>query len=194
MMAERQLLRLGEYMVRRACRRLPQNIRTERYREWLAELPVILQDPQAGGAARRAVRMLGYAADTTRGAARMRARARRRPAVMTAVLRSLILSSVALVGWNIWNIAQAPAHPLNYLRLAWSLVALATLISMLAGPAARPRTLLVVGCAMLGVAVNLWDAVQAPGDWVNYGATALFLALLVALWLSSRWTRTSRRA
>ena len=46
MRGERQLLRLGEYLLRRACQRLPRGIRQERYREWAAELPAILQDPQ----------------------------------------------------------------------------------------------------------------------------------------------------
>ncbi len=34
----------------RACRRLPAGIREERYREWVAELPVILRDRDAGPA------------------------------------------------------------------------------------------------------------------------------------------------
>jgi hypothetical protein len=67
MMGERWLLRVGEYLVARACRRLPAKIREERYQEWLAELPVILRDRDAGPALRRAVRMLSFAADTLRG-------------------------------------------------------------------------------------------------------------------------------
>jgi hypothetical protein len=39
------LLRLGEYLVGRACRGLPAEERDERYREWTAELPAILHDP-----------------------------------------------------------------------------------------------------------------------------------------------------
>ena len=69
MRGQRQLLRLGEYLVRRACRQLPQDVREERYQEWAAELPAILHDPQVRFALRRAVRMLGYAADTLRGTA-----------------------------------------------------------------------------------------------------------------------------
>ena len=41
MRGERQLLRIGEYLVRRACRPLPPDVREERYREWAAELPAI---------------------------------------------------------------------------------------------------------------------------------------------------------
>jgi DivIVA domain-containing protein len=52
---ERGLLRLGEYLVRRASRHLPAEIRDGRYREWAAELPAILHDPEIKLAARRAV-------------------------------------------------------------------------------------------------------------------------------------------
>jgi hypothetical protein len=53
--------------VSRACRKLPARIREERYQEWLAELPVILHDREAGPAPLRVVRMLAFAADTLRG-------------------------------------------------------------------------------------------------------------------------------
>ena len=67
MRGERHALRAGEYLVSRACRRLPARIREERYLEWLAELPVILHDREAGPAPLRVVRMLAFAADTLRG-------------------------------------------------------------------------------------------------------------------------------
>jgi F-type H+-transporting ATPase subunit b len=85
MRAERQLLRIGEYLVGRACRRLPQDIREERYREWAAELPAILHDSQIRLAPRRAIRMLAYAADTVRGATLVPVRARRRSPRMPKV-------------------------------------------------------------------------------------------------------------
>jgi len=66
-MGERWALSAGEYLVARACRRLPAEIREERYQEWAAELPVILHDRDAGPALRRVVRMLTFAADTLRG-------------------------------------------------------------------------------------------------------------------------------
>jgi hypothetical protein len=53
--------------VSRACRKLPARIREGRYQEWLAELPVILHDREAGPAPLRVVRMLAFAADTLRG-------------------------------------------------------------------------------------------------------------------------------
>jgi len=46
MRGERALLRLGESLVRRACRHLPGPTRDDRYREWAAELPAILHDPE----------------------------------------------------------------------------------------------------------------------------------------------------
>jgi DivIVA domain-containing protein len=70
MRGERLLLRLGEYLIARACRRLPAGTRDERYREWAAELPAILRDPDTRLPARRAARMLGYAAGTLWGTAR----------------------------------------------------------------------------------------------------------------------------
>ena len=69
MRGERCALRAGEYLVARACRRLPARIRQERYQEWLAELPVILRDRDTGPAPLRVVRMLAFAVDTLRGAA-----------------------------------------------------------------------------------------------------------------------------
>jgi hypothetical protein len=70
MKGERGLLRAGEFLVARAVRRLPAKVRDERYREWAAELPAILQDPSLGPPGRRAARMLGYALDTNRAALR----------------------------------------------------------------------------------------------------------------------------
>jgi hypothetical protein len=69
MRGERWLLRVGEFLVGRAARHLPAAAREERCREWAAELPAILGDPQIKPAAARAARMLWFAADTVRGAA-----------------------------------------------------------------------------------------------------------------------------
>ncbi len=75
MKGERWLLGVGECLVGLAARRLPAAVRDERRREWVAELPVILGDPEAKPAAVRAARMLWFAADTVRGAARVQLRA-----------------------------------------------------------------------------------------------------------------------
>ena len=77
MRGERRLLRTGEYLIARASRHLPAGARDERYREWVAELPAILQDPDVRPAARRAARMLRYASGTIRGTALTPGSARR---------------------------------------------------------------------------------------------------------------------
>jgi hypothetical protein len=69
MRGERPALGAGELLVSLASRRLPTGIRQERCQEWLAELPVILRDRDAGPAPVRIVRMLAFAADTLRGTA-----------------------------------------------------------------------------------------------------------------------------
>jgi len=68
MRGERWILRAGEGLVRWAAGRLPSTVRDERYREWSAELPVILHDPGTRPAVRRAVHTLAFALDTTRAA------------------------------------------------------------------------------------------------------------------------------
>jgi len=186
------LLRAGEYLVGRACQRLPRDIRAERYREWAAELPVILNDPQIRLALRRAVRMLGYAAGTLRAAALTDVRVRRRSPATTAVLCSLLLADLAFVGWGIGDVVQAPGHPLNYVRLAWGLLLLAYPISMLAGSSVDAGVLIAISGTLLGAAINFWDAAQAPGDWVNYCVAVLLLSFVPALWLASRWARARR--
>ena len=67
MRGERRLLRIGEYLIGRAARLLPGEIRDERRREWTAELPAILRDPDTRLAAHRAARMLRDAAGTVWG-------------------------------------------------------------------------------------------------------------------------------
>jgi hypothetical protein len=52
--------RIAEHLLRRACRRLPGDIRDERYREWAAELPAIIHDPGIRVAFLRSARALRY--------------------------------------------------------------------------------------------------------------------------------------
>jgi hypothetical protein len=67
--------RVAEHLIRRACRRLPGEAGAERYREWAAELPAILADPDVGSGigsgVRRSARALGYAAGIARCARRV---------------------------------------------------------------------------------------------------------------------------
>jgi hypothetical protein len=191
MRGERQLLRLGEYLVDQACRRLPKDIRQERCQEWAAELPAILRDPQIRFAPHRAARMLAYAADTLRGAGKTPARARRWTSRAAAGLTLFIVPFLGLAAWNIWSIVQAPGQGLNYLLLTWSVLLLSYFMSGLARSAKRTSTLLVIS-TLVGVAVNLWVAAQNPGDWLNYLMAALLLLSPPARWLTARFR--ARRA
>jgi hypothetical protein len=187
MRGERQLLALGEWLVRRACDRLPRDVREERYREWVAELPAILHDPQFRVAPRRAVRMLSYAADTFRGTAMTPVRAWRRPSRLTAALSLFLLAALIGVAWNVWTIARAPGQGVNYLQLTWGLLVVAVPISLLARATVRMILLIIVSGDLAGMVVLIW---QGPGDWVNYAmATWPLLLLLVGLLLARRWVR-----
>ena len=101
MRGERRLLRIGEYLIARACRHLPAGARDERYREWVAELPAILRDPGVRPAARRAARMLRYASGTIRGTALTPGSARRVTVRMAGAAVSFILTGLASyrLGW-----------------------------------------------------------------------------------------------
>jgi hypothetical protein len=102
MRGERRLLRIGEYLIARACRHLPAEARDERYREWAAELPAILRDPDVRPAARRAARMLRYASGTIRGTALTPGSARRVMALTAGTAASFIITGLVdyLLGWT----------------------------------------------------------------------------------------------
>jgi DivIVA domain-containing protein len=101
MRGERRLLRIGEYLIARACRHLPAEARGERYREWVAELPAILRDPGVRPAPRRAARMLRYASGTIRGTALAPGSARRVMAHMAGAAVSFTFTGLAFyrLGW-----------------------------------------------------------------------------------------------
>jgi hypothetical protein len=63
---------LADWRIRRACRRLPEDMREECYREWMAEIPAILGDPGGGRGFVRAVRALSYSAGISRATRRLR--------------------------------------------------------------------------------------------------------------------------
>jgi len=191
MRGERPLLRLGEYLVSRACQRLPQDIREERYREWAAELPAIQHDPQMRGALRRTARMLAYAADTVRGTAMTAAGARCRSPREAAAFTLWVLAGLAVVAWDIWATVRAPGHVLTYGQLAWGLLLLALPVSLLVRSTARVVVLIFISGTLAGVVVYLWNAAQAPADWVNYVVAACLLLLLMVRWLASRRARSS---
>jgi hypothetical protein len=70
--------RAAEQLIWSACRRLPADVREERYREWTAELPAILDDPDVRFPIVRGVRTLRFAASTQRSAPWTRRRLRAR--------------------------------------------------------------------------------------------------------------------
>jgi hypothetical protein len=53
--------RIAEPLIRRSCRRLPDDSRDDRYREWVAEIHAILQDRGTRPAILRSARALAYA-------------------------------------------------------------------------------------------------------------------------------------
>ena len=69
-LAERLAGRLAEWMIGRASRHLPAAAREERGREWTAELPAILADPDVRPGLLRSARALRFAAGTIRTARR----------------------------------------------------------------------------------------------------------------------------
>lgn len=186
MSARRLLLAIGEFLVGQACRQLPAGLRQERYREWVAELPAILADRQAGPAPLRAARMLGYAADTFRGAARAPVTGRRPQPLMTAAFWTLLMAGLGVAAAYITAIAGAPGDPLNYLRLAWALLQIAYSVAMLRHSAPRVSIALVSAGSLAGAAVSLWAAARSPADWANYFSAALLLALTLATWIVAR--------
>jgi hypothetical protein len=199
MRGERLLLRLGEYLVGRACQRLPQDVREERYREWAAELPAILHDPQVRFAPRRAARMLGYAADTLRGTALAPGRAQGRIARLSPAADLLFLGAgLVVVALSGWAIAQAPGDGQNYPWLVWGLLFVTYRTRKRARSAGRMTTLLGISVTLALGGAFLGNAVQAPGDWVNYFLAALILlpllvGLPVAWWLRRLQARTGGR-
>jgi hypothetical protein len=117
--------------------------------------------------------------------ARVRARG---PLLLWAVF-CLLLGLVSVI-WTIVGIVGTLGDPLNYLRLAWAVLIVAYPLSMLMHPSLRVGTLLASGGALAGMAVFLWQGARAPADWANYFTAALFLLLLLAMGIASRWART----
>ena len=194
MRGERQLLHLGEYLVGRACRQLPHDVREEQYQEWAAELPAILHDPQVRFASLRAVRMLAFAADTLRGTIMTPGTARAQiPRLCADVL--LPVTGLVVVALSVLAIVLAPGNGLNYLRLACGLLIVAFHICRRARGAGRATTLLGISAILAGGAVLLGVVAQAPGDWVNYilAAVTFLPGILLALWLRRLQARTGGR-
>jgi hypothetical protein len=113
---------------------------------------------------------------------------------VTAVLYLLLFVSLTGLTFSIWATVQAPGQGLSYLQLAWSLLVVAFPVSLLASSPWRVIVLIITAGNLAGLAVFLWKAAHAPGDWVNYFMAAPLLPLLLAVWLRSRWARSGRHA
>jgi hypothetical protein len=119
MRGERSLLRIGGSLIGLASRLLPGSIRDERCREWTAELPAILRDPDTRLAAHRAARMLSYAAGAVWGSALAAGGARGRlTAVMAVVVGLLTANSLTGVVWGILGVATDPGDWVHYYLIA----------------------------------------------------------------------------
>ena len=69
--------RIAEGLIRVSCRRLPEDVRSERFREWSAELPAILDDESVRPGFMRSLRALSYAAGIAATTRRLSPRAGR---------------------------------------------------------------------------------------------------------------------
>jgi hypothetical protein len=133
MRGERGLLRIGEFLIGRASRLLPGEIRDERRREWTAELPAILRDPDTSRPALRAAHMLAYAAGTVWGTALAPGCARGRlTAVMAVVVGLLTADFLALLPIGIHGVMKAPGDWVAYYWIAISAIFLIGLGCVLA--------------------------------------------------------------
>jgi Phospholipase_D-nuclease N-terminal len=62
----RPVQRVAERLISAACRRLPADVRAERFREWTAELPAILDDESIGPSWLRGLRALAFCVGISR--------------------------------------------------------------------------------------------------------------------------------
>lgn len=174
MRVEYALLRTGEYLVRRACRRLPPEIRDDRYREWSAELPAILHDPQIRLGPHRAVRMLGYAVDTLRATALTPGSAWRLRS--PAVLMTVYVVVFVLAGpW----IATGPSARRNLPE-----VVIAVVLAIFAALGIRAARVLMITYSALGVLIAIFGSTHASASplprLLYVGCYTLQIVLLVS--------------
>ena len=127
--------RVAERVIRSGCRGLPGDVGGERYREWTAELPAILRDPDVKSAPVRTARMLRYAAGTYRAGRRLRgtvgkprpatggwaSRSRRRPVRWPALPDGVFPGIAAIVIWVVVILLVRTHPPVGY----WNVVGIA---------------------------------------------------------------------
>jgi hypothetical protein len=206
---ERGLLRVGEYLVGRASRRLPARDRDERCREWAAELPVILRDPEVRSGLRRAARMLGYALDTIRGTAPGRGTSRpgwvhrRASRLQAAALRAAI---VGVAGFLFYESGFGTGLEARAAAWVQGLACLISLVVMRRRARDLPgtTTIMVVGLVLyetwqlaLIVAQRAGSPLRPPllTGSVSWAFTGMFLVgtgITVARMIRARRTRLAR--
>jgi len=116
---------IGEWLIRSDCRRLPADVRAERCREWIAELPAILGDQSIHPPFVRTLRVLTFCAGISRAtrqlsrATRAGSRAARNPQWQTGARQArppsvAVRTVVGLVTWLVivfGVITALRAHP-----------------------------------------------------------------------------------
>jgi hypothetical protein len=100
---------IGGYLIRQACRRLPEDIGDERYREWAAELAAILDDPEVRLPPVRAARALGFALGICSSAGLL---SRADGSRSSRVPRGVLYLAGAIVIW-VAAVEVATAYPLE---------------------------------------------------------------------------------
>ena len=106
------------------------------------------------------------------------------------MLRSYASGTVAV---SVGAVVQAPGHALNYLRLVFGLLFVASVIRNRVHPAGRMTALRRTSAILAAWAVLLGGAALAPGDWVNYLLAAVVLLPLLA-YLPVAWWHRRRQA
>jgi hypothetical protein len=129
--------------------------------------------------------MLAYAADALRATALTPGPGRRRPStILTPLLSLVFVAALVASTWGIWDTVRAPGQWVNYVQVAWSLLLMAWPVSWYVRSTARMTGLIYVSGCLAGVVVYIGNAVQAPGDWVNYlwaACQSLFLVVFLCL-------------
>jgi len=168
MSGQRTIRHIAEQAIRRACRRLPDDIRDERYREWVAELPAILGDPDIRVPLLRTVQALRYAAGSYQSARRLRRDGENRQPVRHAPLTG--------TPGGTWT-SGSPRRGLTVMKLPdGALPGIAAVISLF----------LVIAVVRLG---------QPSGAWLDVTVVAAFVPevlALVALVRFGLWLRRRR--
>ncbi|MDT3399432.1 hypothetical protein RKE29_22760 [Streptomyces sp. B1866] len=153
-----RVLRSGERLIGRACRWLPEGEREERYAEWTAELAAVLDDPDGGPAALRAVRMFAFAADQRRGVRSWPARVRPVRQRLLSGADVSFVSLIALVG----VLVSLLVGEIGYLVTAT--VAAGMAVPLAVGAGSGGFALLFVCVAVAGLRAALLERRRAERD------------------------------